>query len=115
MLIGRLVAMLWVAFSISWLVAAPWSSPTERHVGWAAETPYRVVLVLGAALFLVPAHGYHGWMRLWRPSFGLSWTCLVVMAAGIRPNVETSAASVTIAQRSHVFFLVCGSEFAYRF
>jgi protein-S-isoprenylcysteine O-methyltransferase Ste14 len=82
MLVGRLIVMLWVAFWISWIAAALWADRTERNAGFAAEAPYRAVLILGTLLFLVPAHGYHGWMRFWRPGLGLAWLCLVLMVIG---------------------------------
>lgn len=76
------VIVLWAAWAISWLVAALWSTKTERRVGMKGELAYRMVLVAGALLFFPRAHGYHGPMRLWLVTLDQAWVCIVLLALG---------------------------------
>src|SRR5262249_709445 len=34
-------------------------------------------------LFILPAHGYQGWMRLWQVSLPEAWICVALIAIGI--------------------------------
>ena len=74
---------LWIAFAVTWLAAALWAGRTEKSAGPSAEAPYRLTLLAGAVLLLVPAHGYHGWMRLWQVNTAEAWACVGLMAAGL--------------------------------
>jgi protein-S-isoprenylcysteine O-methyltransferase Ste14 len=73
---------LWLAWGLSWIAAALWSDRAEARVGLGAELGYRLVLIAGAVLLAVPAHGYHGPMRLWSPGWTGAWTCTALIAAG---------------------------------
>ena len=46
------IALLWIAFAISWVLAAGWSAPAERRVGMKGELAYRLVLIMGALVSL---------------------------------------------------------------
>ena len=59
------VMVLWAAFALSWIAAMAWSSKVEKRVGMGREIAYRVVLIVGGAIFFIPAHGYEGPLRLW--------------------------------------------------
>ena len=76
------IIILWVGFVASWLAAAGWSRPTEKSAGVGAEIPYRIILVVGAVVMFVPAHGYDGPLRLWHVSFIEAWSCVGLIAAG---------------------------------
>jgi len=80
---GPAIAGLWIAFVISWAVAAFWANRTEKHAGLAEQVPYRLLLVAGTFLFIVPAHGYQGWMRLWQLNLPEAWLCVALIAVGI--------------------------------
>jgi len=82
MSVGHAIVLLWVLFALSWAAAAFWADRPEKTAGFSAELPYRSVLVAGAILFLVPAHGYNGWLRIWYPGLGLAWTCVALIAIG---------------------------------
>ena len=62
---GVAIAGLWIAFVVSWAGAALWADRTEKRETLGKQAPYRLLLVAGLLLFLAPAHGYEGWMRLW--------------------------------------------------
>jgi len=79
---GLAIVVLWVGWAISWAVAAVWQAKTEKSAGVRAELPSRVVLVIGAALLLVRAHGYVGPLRLWSVTWVEAWVCVGVIAAG---------------------------------
>jgi protein-S-isoprenylcysteine O-methyltransferase Ste14 len=79
---GIVILALWVAWAISWLLAAPWSAKTERSVGMKGELAYRIVLVAGALVFFPRAHGYHGPLRLWLVTLEQAWVCTALVALG---------------------------------
>lgn len=79
---GIAIASLWIAFAASWLVAALWADRAEKRAGWAVEAPYRLTMIAGTALFMVRAHGYQGWMRLWQVNLAEAWACVALIAAG---------------------------------
>jgi protein-S-isoprenylcysteine O-methyltransferase Ste14 len=80
--VGRAIALLWILFAMSWLIAAFWAGRTEKTAGFSAELPYRLILLVGGGLFLVPAHSYNGWMRVWYSGLGVAWGCVVLIALG---------------------------------
>jgi protein-S-isoprenylcysteine O-methyltransferase Ste14 len=79
---GFAIILLWAAFALTWLVAAWWSAPTDKHVGFRAEVPYRIALLIGGVMFAIPAHNYHGPLRLWSVTPNEAWMCATVIAVG---------------------------------
>ena len=49
----------------------------HRH---GTELSYRIVLLIGGLLFLVPAHGYSGPLRLWHVTRIEAWICVGLIA-----------------------------------
>jgi protein-S-isoprenylcysteine O-methyltransferase Ste14 len=80
--VGHAIIALWVLFVLSWAVAAFWADRTESTAGFSTELPYRSMLLVGAILFLIPAHAYNGWLRIWYPGIPLAWICVVLIAIG---------------------------------
>ena len=79
----KMVATLWLAWLISWVIAALWADPVKRRAGLDAEYQSRIVLLVGTLLFFVPAHGFIGRVRLWPPSPTLAWLCVALIAIGL--------------------------------
>jgi protein-S-isoprenylcysteine O-methyltransferase Ste14 len=79
---GVIIMGLWVAFWLSWLAAAWWSSQPDKSVGLRAEARSRIALIAGGLLFLIPSHGYVGPLRLWSPTIDLFWLCIALMLLG---------------------------------
>lgn len=77
-----LIPLLWLAWAVSWVLAAGWSAPTERRVGMKGELGYRLVLIAGTLVFLPRAHGYHGPLRLWMLTHDEAWVCTALLALG---------------------------------
>jgi protein-S-isoprenylcysteine O-methyltransferase Ste14 len=77
------VIILWAGFALSWAAAAPWSSPVEKRIGLGREAAYRFCLVVGGLIFLVPAHGYEGPLRLWYLPYVSVWPAVGLIAIGI--------------------------------
>ena len=48
----RLLALIWLAWVISWVVASFWSGQTKSHVPTLASLAYRIPILLGAILFM---------------------------------------------------------------
>jgi protein-S-isoprenylcysteine O-methyltransferase Ste14 len=82
MSIATIISALWVGFIACWIALAAWSSKAEKRVGLGSEIPYRIVLIIGGLVFLVPAHGYHGPLRLWLVTRLEAWICVAVVAIG---------------------------------
>ena len=72
--------VLWAGWAVSWAAAAFWSDRTEKRAG---GTIYRIVLLVGAAIFFIPAHHYRGALRFWSIGRDGAWICVVLTAAGI--------------------------------
>jgi len=79
---GVVIIGLWIAFAVSWIAAALWSAKAEKRASFGTELGYRIVLILGALIFAVPAHGYEGPLRLWSVTWLEAWICVGVIAAG---------------------------------
>ena len=73
---------LWLAFVVCWIALAAWSNKTEKRAGLGSELPYRIVLIIGGLVFLVPAHGYYGPMRRWLVTREEAWICIGLIALG---------------------------------
>ncbi|MDW6021383.1 isoprenylcysteine carboxylmethyltransferase family protein [Mesorhizobium sp. BAC0120] len=80
---GIAIMDLWIAFAVTWAVAALWAARAEKSAGLSVEAPYRITMLAGAALLAVPAHRYQGWMRLWQVNAAEAWACVGLMAAGL--------------------------------
>jgi len=80
--IFAIIAALWAVFAVCWIVLAAWSGKTEKRAGLGSEIPYRVLLILGGIIFFIPAHGYHGPLRLWYVSLREAWICVALIALG---------------------------------
>ena len=76
------VIILWAGFALSWIAAMPWSSKVEKRVGMGREIAYRIVLIAGGLIFLIPAHGYEGPLRLWYLPHRMVWPAVGMIALG---------------------------------
>lgn len=82
MSIAAIIAALWIGFIVCWIALAVWSSKSEKRAGMKSELPYRIVLILGAIIFLIPAHGYRGPLRLWLVTRTEAWICVALIVLG---------------------------------
>jgi protein-S-isoprenylcysteine O-methyltransferase Ste14 len=82
MSVALVVINLWAAFAISWLAAMFWSNTTEKRLGMGQELYYRIVLLVGGVIFFVPAHGYHGALRLWYLPYIAVWPSVALIVLG---------------------------------
>jgi len=76
------ITALWAGWVVSWMAAALWSDRAEKRVEMRAEMRYRVLMVAGAVLFFIPAHGYHGSLRLWHVDWTEAWIAVALTAFG---------------------------------
>ncbi len=80
---GLAIIGLWLAWAVSWLLAAGWAAQTHKAQTLRAQLGYRSLLVLGALVLGIPAHGYSGSLRLWQVNATQAWLCVGLLAAGI--------------------------------
>lgn len=74
---------LWVTFILSWVIAAAWSSRTERRPSPLVEASFRIPMIVGAVLMLVSARRHVAALQLWHIGARGAWICVVVAAVGI--------------------------------
>ena len=43
---------------------------------------YRIIQLVGTVIFIIPAHGYEGPLRLWRVTRNEAWFCTALIAIG---------------------------------
>jgi protein-S-isoprenylcysteine O-methyltransferase Ste14 len=80
---GTAIILIWLGWIISWLIAAGWSSRTESRPAVGPEIGYRIVMIIGALVMFVPAHGYEGPLRLWHIGWTGAWLCVGLVGAGV--------------------------------
>lgn len=76
------VAVLWLGFGASWIIAMVWSSRVEKRLGLGREIAYRVVLIVGGVIGAIPAHGYNGMLRLWYLPYQTVWPAIGLIVLG---------------------------------
>ena len=77
---------LWAAWIVSWTLARPWSSRTEKRDGIGAELFFRVFLYAGAILlfaFPPPSDHHFAQIQLWHFGDPLNWLLAAITAAGL--------------------------------
>ena len=79
------IAVLWVAWVVSWGVAALWSNRTVKAGGLAAEAAFRIPFWLGAILLFAPFRDLHFFaqVQLWRLDAAMKWVLVVLIACGL--------------------------------
>jgi protein-S-isoprenylcysteine O-methyltransferase Ste14 len=75
--------VLWVAFIISWVIAAAWSSRTAKRPSPLIEASFRIPLLIGAALMFVSARRHGAALQAWPIGARGAWACVAVAAVGI--------------------------------
>jgi protein-S-isoprenylcysteine O-methyltransferase Ste14 len=80
---GSAFVILWGAFALSWAVAALWSDRTIKIGERGMGRVYRIVLLAAMLLFVIPARGYIGPLRLWSVTLNEAWICVAVTALGL--------------------------------
>ena len=78
------IIALWVAWVVSWTVAALWSNRTEKRAGIGAELFFRVLFHIGAILLFPfpPSRHYYAQVQLWRFGEALNWILVALTTAG---------------------------------
>jgi protein-S-isoprenylcysteine O-methyltransferase Ste14 len=76
----RVLALIWLAWIVSWVVASFWSGRTKRHVRTRDSFVYRVPILLGAILFSPWTTRVLGESRIYDPgNFGTFALAIVVL------------------------------------
>ena len=77
------IQTLWIAWFISWWVAATWSDPSVKKPASARERPYRILVLIGILLLagLYPHKFASEWI-LWRAGWTLGWSMVAAAAVG---------------------------------
>ena len=86
----------WIAWIVSWMLAAGWTRRTSQRPPFGAELIYRLITLIGVALIFCT----YGWrtgegvfvvgvlrpwyepMRLWTPSDGAAWALVALAVLG---------------------------------
>lgn len=78
------IIVLWVAWLVSWGVAAFWSNRTEKRGGIAADIAFRILFWASATLLFAPFSDrrYYAQAQFWRLNAALKWISVVLTATG---------------------------------
>jgi protein-S-isoprenylcysteine O-methyltransferase Ste14 len=78
------IGIVWIAWFVSWWLAAGWSNPTVNQPEAGREIPYRLVVIAGIILLagLYP-HRFSSELVLWRTGVTLGWAMVALAVAGI--------------------------------
>ena len=79
----RLLALIWLAWIVSWVVASFWSGRTKRHVQTWDSFVYRVPILLGAILFSPWTARALGETRIYDPGNFGTYALAIVVLLGI--------------------------------
>lgn len=76
---------IWIAWAISWWLAALWSSRAKSRASVAAQLPYRLITVVGFIMLfgLNTRHHYQDPLRLWTLPVSGGWLMAGFCLAGI--------------------------------
>jgi protein-S-isoprenylcysteine O-methyltransferase Ste14 len=77
---------LWAAWIVSWTLAMPWSSRTEKRASIPAELFFRVALYSGAILlfaFPPPSDPHYAQVQLWHLADPMNWILAAITAVGL--------------------------------
>lgn len=78
---GLVLIGLWLAWAISWIIAARWSSKAVRRQGGTGVLVYRMLFLAGGVVLAVPART--NWaIHLWWPTYSEAWFCVTAALAG---------------------------------
>jgi hypothetical protein len=69
----NVVQVVWAVWLASWVLAAGWSSPTDRRANTRSEFLYRAFTSVGAMLVFILHSSW--WMMgvIWQPGAALNW------------------------------------------
>ena len=75
---------LWIAWLVSWGIAAFWSNRTEKGAGIAAEIVFRILFWASATLLLAPSSDLRGYaqVQFWHLNAALKWISVALTASG---------------------------------
>jgi len=80
---GLAIAVLWIGWAASWLLAALWSNPAASRAGLGREYLYRATLIVGGILLAFPRRVPQAWnARMWPLPPAWGWTAVVLIAFG---------------------------------
>jgi protein-S-isoprenylcysteine O-methyltransferase Ste14 len=81
---GRTILTIWIAWLTSWVVAAFWSSPTEKRGPVVVDAAFRILFYVSATLLLAPFadRHYYAQVQFWQLDAGLKWVLVALTATG---------------------------------
>jgi protein-S-isoprenylcysteine O-methyltransferase Ste14 len=78
-----MIGYVWIAWFVSWGLAAGWSKPSVKQPAAGREVPYRIVVIVGILLLagLYP-HRFSSEIMLWRTGVALGWAMVILAVVG---------------------------------
>ncbi len=79
-----MILVLWVAWLVSWVVAAFWSNRTEKRAGIVVEIALRILFWASVTLLLAPFSDrhYYAQVQFWHLDAALKWILVALAASG---------------------------------
>jgi protein-S-isoprenylcysteine O-methyltransferase Ste14 len=75
------VAIVWILWVASWIIAARWSDPAAKRAAASEELLYRVATIVGAAMLAVSDRFFGG--NLWGLGQAADWTLVAIATLGL--------------------------------
>jgi protein-S-isoprenylcysteine O-methyltransferase Ste14 len=77
------IGFVWIAWFVSWLLAAAWSNPSVKQPEAGRSVPYRLIVIIGIILLagLYP-HRFSSELILWRSGIAFGWAMVALTVAG---------------------------------
>src|ERR1700754_4241835 len=79
----KLLALIWLAWVISWVAASFWSGRTKSHVRTLNSWVYRLPILVGAILLMPPTERFLGANRLYDISNTATYVAAVIVVLGL--------------------------------
>src|SRR5690348_4044282 len=85
------IVWLWLAWIVSWVAAAAWTSRTEKRLGGRRQLFFRLAALIGVIALAIGARtvfqhaqggGQLGALRLWSLTQPAAWACAALVACG---------------------------------
>jgi len=74
---------IWIAWALSWFLAAGWSSRAQSRASIVQQLPYRLLTIAGfVLLFAVRTNRYYGSLRLLTLPVSAGWAMVLLCAMG---------------------------------
>jgi protein-S-isoprenylcysteine O-methyltransferase Ste14 len=82
-IVGFAIGAVWIAWGISWVLAARWASAPAKRPAQGEERVYTALMLAGIVLMFLQFRDPANWNLFFEPPLWLQWLMVVVEAGGL--------------------------------